>query len=742
MSPPAPAPSASRALVWLLRLGADRHYAARLERDPVLFATWYAFTDLPLDWPSAAQAVLDHERGRKLSLERMFALLSRFDFAHAEKPSAEYARRLLEGYALHTWARGTGYFPELVHRCATVSEQLNQREWARAFASDTLSARLTELAQALELTGLEQELVLMGLLSGAVPPFAHLIERALASGGGEPGAAHLWQVLLATDAAALGKALAVDAPLRRSGLLQPRGTYKGKVLAVVSPAWAEVLTGEAPLVEALLEPYQPDAGAGLPAKMADDDFALLASALAGEDTRGVNLMLYGAAGLDKRRLLLKLLGRVDRAAWRVRPDPDAERDAPSRTFVAMRCLAQRAGERVALVVENTERVLQPTPSEFMRELFGLTLDSDGERPFEQQLLDTAPVPVLWLTVDPQRLSTDTVARFSLHVPLKRASKTEQRELMTEALVELKLSAATRDALLALDGLSLAQVDAARRTAQRVGGGKREREATLLQVARRSQKALGRERARSTTSVTEYSVRFLNTAGRFGPEQIMRALKRQPRASICLYGPPGTGKTQFAEHLAQHLRMPLLARHASDLLSKWVGESEKNIAAMFAEAAQDEAVLLLDEGDSFLRKREFAEQSWQVSQVNELLQHMERFEGVFILCTNLFHGLDAAALRRFTFKVEFRQLSAEQRWAMFINETGLKGKLGGLGRLRDEWEERLLLMPQLTPGDFATVKRQALLLGETLTPEQWLEQLDIEVQAKAHGRGTEMPGTAR
>jgi SpoVK/Ycf46/Vps4 family AAA+-type ATPase len=206
--------------------------------------------------------------------------------------------------------------------------------------------------------------------------------------------------------------------------------------------------------------------------------------------------------------------------------------------------------------------------------------------------------------------------------------------------------------------------------------------------------------------------------------------------MVFYGPPGTGKTQFVEHLAAELGMPLVAKRASELLSKWLGESEKNIAQAFEEAASEDALLLLDEGDSFLRDRSQARASWEVTQVNELLQHIERFEGIVVVCTNLFRGLDAAALRRFTFKVEFRALDAHQRWEMFVNEAGLRGRLGEFERAtREDWESRLMLMAQLTAGDFATVKRQCLLLGTQLNPDEWLTQLQLECDVKASGGDT-------
>jgi IS5 family transposase len=124
------------------------------------------------------------------------------------------------------------------------------------------------------------------------------------------------------------------------------------------------------------------------------------------------------------------------------------------------------------------------------------------------------------------------------------------------------------------------------------------------------------------------------------------LRQHPSGRICLYGPPGTGKTAYGRWLAQQLGKPLHVKRASDLISMWVGETEKNLAKAFAQAEEANALLLIDEVDTFLQNREGAQRSWEVSQVNEMLTQMESFGGVFIASTNLMAGLDSAALRRF------------------------------------------------------------------------------------------------
>src|SRR6185312_15716031 len=124
------------------------------------------------------------------------------------------------------------------------------------------------------------------------------------------------------------------------------------------------------------------------------------------------------------------------------------------------------------------------------------------------------------------------------------------------------------------------------------------------------------------------------------------------------------KTAYAHFVARQLDRPLLVKRASDLISKWVGETEQFIRAMFVEAAADRAVLLLDEADSFFQDRRQARMSWEITQVNELLTRMEGFEGIFICATNFSDQLDSAAMRRFAVKVRFEPLRGAQVRMLF------------------------------------------------------------------------------
>ncbi|OYU77882.1 MAG: ATPase, partial [Burkholderiales bacterium PBB5] len=141
----------------------------------------------------------------------------------------------------------------------------------------------------------------------------------------------------------------------------------------------------------------------------------------------------------------------------------------------------------------------------------------------------------------------------------------------------------------------------------------------------------------------------------------------------------------------------------------------------------------DEADSFLRSRQRAERSYEVTEVNQMLAGMERFAGIFIATTNLFDQLDEAALRRFSFKIHFRPLAPAQRERMFIAEA-LGGEPAALSAAQ---RQRLVLLDQLAPGDFAAVRRQALILGEPDSPawtgDEFLDQLEAEHRLKPEVR---------
>jgi len=133
------------------------------------------------------------------------------------------------------------------------------------------------------------------------------------------------------------------------------------------------------------------------------------------------------------------------------------------------------------------------------------------------------------------------------------------------------------------------------------------------------------------------------------------------------GPPGTGKTLAAEVLAHSLSVELLLVDISRVVSKWIGETEKNLAAVFDAAESAQAVLFFDEADALFGKRtevSDAHDRYANLETAYLLSRLERFEGLAILATNLRTNIDPAFLRRIEFSIDFEEPDREERVALW------------------------------------------------------------------------------
>lgn len=139
-----------------------------------------------------------------------------------------------------------------------------------------------------------------------------------------------------------------------------------------------------------------------------------------------------------------------------------------------------------------------------------------------------------------------------------------------------------------------------------------------------------------------------------------------KAIVALFaGPPGTGKTLLAAALAHHLGRPLISRTLGQLLDKYVGETEKQVEALFLEARERNAVLFLDEVDAMLAARGgHALQRHDDRLVNHLLVLIEAHEGLVLMATNRADILDEAVRRRVMFELVFRDPGPEEVEALW------------------------------------------------------------------------------
>ncbi len=499
---------------------------------------------------------------------------------------------------------------------------------------------------------------------------------------------------------------------------------------------------------------------------------LIGNAVARKES-GVNILLYGPPGTGKTELAKVVAQAANLELYEVEY---ADRDGNSlsgRDRYRSLQIAQvflKGSAQAALLFDEVEDVFPPISNEAAQMLARAEqvaapgTGSVNGKAWVNQILESNTVPTIWVTNRIEQIDPAFRRRFAYHLELKSPPPGAREGVVRKTLEGLAVSDTFVAKLTSRKGLTPAQIRTAVRFAGLVGvpdetldplvttalttaepGKEATQGATTAATAvtispleklierqlKNADMALGNraELPPARRMVTQYDLSMLNTESRYEVPRIVEALKSRGHGALCFYGAPGTGKTALGEHIATALERPLIIKQASDLMSKFVGETEQQMAAMFREAEAEKAVLLLDEADSFLMDRRGAQRTYEVTEVNEMLQGMERYNGIFICTTNLLDRLDQAALRRFTFKIKFMPLTAQQREKMFVVEA-----LGGDASLMTpEIQSKLALMDQLCPGDFAAVKRQAVILDSALEPLEFIEQLQAEHRIKPEVR---------
>jgi len=134
-------------------------------------------------------------------------------------------------------------------------------------------------------------------------------------------------------------------------------------------------------------------------------------------------------------------------------------------------------------------------------------------------------------------------------------------------------------------------------------------------------------------------------------------------SVLFAGPSGTGKTMAAEIIAGELGLDVYKIDLSTVVSKYIGETEKNLSRIFTEATTSNAILFFDEADALFGKRSEvrdAHDRYANIEINYLLQKMEEYDGIVILATNFRKNMDEAFVRRIQSTIEFPFPDAEDR----------------------------------------------------------------------------------
>lgn len=449
--------------------------------------------------------------------------------------------------------------------------------------------------------------------------------------------------------------------------------------------------------------------------------------------RGVNIFLHGLPGTGKTQLSRLLAKELGCDLFEVScEDGDGDPVEGEQRLRALRAAQMIFRHSTSLMVfdeaEDVFRGESLWPSFFKQDGQGV---AQGRKGWLNRMLENNPTPMLWLSNTVGDIDPAFVRRFDMLIELPIPPR-HQREQMLRTIAGDFLDAAALNQFADSEFLAPAVVA---RSAAVVGAirnelGDKEIGGALELLINNTLTAQGHAPIlkHAADGLPEiYDPAFIQADADLA--RIAEGLRHTRTGRICLYGPPGTGKTAYGRWLARQLEMPLHVRRASDLLSMWVGESEKNIAAAFRSAEREGALLLIDEVDSFLQDRRGAQQSWEVTQVNEMLTQMEAYSGIFIASTNLMQGLDPAVLRRFDLKVRFDFLRPEQAEELLRRHCRERH----LPEPTPVEFDRVRRLAKLTPGDFAAVARQSRFRPLT-SATALVTALEGECAVKEGGRG--------
>lgn len=374
----------------------------------------------------------------------------------------------------------------------------------------------------------------------------------------------------------------------------------------------------------------------------------------------------------------------------------------------------------------------------------LNLDDDmfysrGEKAWINTFLEESKIKIIWVSNKSSSIMSSTKRRFNYSLEFKPLCALKRLNIWENQIEDNQLELFTDEELkdysnrfeVNAGGIALALKDLKKIM-------EKESDPTMLKKAleqilkRHQQFAIGSQEQLNginrfydpTLINTDVpALHILNKLEKYSANEAIKAV--MPNFNLLFQGPSGTGKTEFAKHIAERLGKKLLVKRTSDILSKYLGDTEKMIADIFLEAEQTDSILFLDEADSLFLERKESQKQYQVQQTNEFLMQMENFKGILICATNNKDSMDGAVMRRFTSKISFDYLSKEavvKLANLYFPEVSFT----------KEQEQRLSALPRLTPGDFKVVFNHSL-LEEEMEADQLISALQNEVDYKKENR---------
>ena len=453
-----------------------------------------------------------------------------------------------------------------------------------------------------------------------------------------------------------------------------------------------------------------------------------------------NILLYGAPGTGKTSFAKTLASEMKRTCYMIAQSANDNYRSPCNTpeqrFGALQVCAEQVDPADSIIIVDEADDMLRSQINLFTFLMGKS-EKTGDKGLLNSVLDSVRVPTIWITNTPAgALDESSRRRFDYSIRFDPLNTTQRLAIWRNNVEKMHLGHLVSEAMMStfasIYPVSAGGITLTLQNLVKLSPKPEEVESLVKKLMAPHCELLKIDQANDKLlPAKDYSLEGLNIKGSLSLERIVEAIRNfqqgcddaidRPRMNLLLSGAPGTGKTEFVKYLGSVLNTKVIVKMGGDLLDKYVGGTEQNIRSAFAEAEEEKAILFLDEIDGLVQSRERAMRSWEVTQVNELLHCMENFNGVMIGATNFSANLDAAILRRFTFKLEFD----------YLDEVGKKLFFERMFRttLTPEEYHELAQIPMLAPGDFRTVRQSFFYLGSQFSNRDYIEALAHESEVK-------------